>query len=362
VRNRHAGLLDVDHVRRLFDSGIVGLVAWDDSGAIHDANDKFLEIFGFERDELETGSLHWQALTSEESHPPGTADPTDREYRRKDGTQVFVRLRSANLDADPHEMLSVVVDISAQKLAEAERDALLECERRARAEAEAAVRARDEILAIVSHDLRNPLDSISMSASVIENTGSHRHPQVGIIRRAVTRMSRLIQDLLDVNQVASGRLVVTPAPVDLAVLMEEMRSTLQPQMLARHQQFTFEPPGAAAVVLADAHRICQVLANLVTNASKFTPEGGRITLRAFRVDDEMHVSVTDTGQGIDAHDLPHVFDRFWQARRVRRGGVGLGLPIAKGIIDAHGGRIWAESSPGVGTTFTFTLRLAHQRS
>ena len=366
-----AAMLDTDRLRRLFDSGIVGVVSWDITGAIDDANDEFLDIFGYTREDLETGRLDWDVLQPAESMPlraatgtraleRGTAGPIDSEYRRKDGTPVFVRLRSTGVDDDPTKVLSVVVDISAQKRAEAQRDALLACERRARAEAEAAVRAREEILAIVSHDLRNPLNSISLSATVLESAlhDAKVTPQVGIIIRAVARMSRLIQDLLDVSRITSGRLEVNPTPIELATLFEDVRMLLQPQLLQKDQHFECETPEAPAVVAVDPHRVAQVLANLVGNATKFTPEGGRIRLGARRVDGEMLVSVSDTGQGIDAQDLPNIFDRFWQAPRVRRGGVGLGLRIAKGIVDAHGGRLWAESSPGVGTTFFFTLPLS----
>lgn len=363
-------MFEGDRLRRFFDSGVVGLVWWERDGAIVDVNDKFLEMFGYSREDFEKGGLHWDMLTPRGSMPGDAGAVTrarasvralaeDGEYRRKDGTRVFVRLRSTTVDDDTARVLSVAVDISDQKRAEAERDALLECERRARAEAEAAVSAREEILAIVSHDLRNPLNSISISASALESVGAGGPlPQAGIIQRAVGRMSRLIQDLLDVSQITSGRLDVHPTAVELATLFEELRILLEPQLLQKHQQFACDCPDAGLIVRADPHRITQVLANLIGNAIKFTPEGGRVSLSARRDDGGVLVEVSDTGQGIDTQDLSNIFERFWQARRVRRGGVGLGLPIAKGIINAHGGRIWADSSPGVGTTFSFTLPLA----
>jgi PAS domain S-box-containing protein len=366
-------MFEGDRLRRFFDSGVVGLVWWDVDGAIVDANDKFLEMFGYTHEDLETGGLHWTMLTRGASIPTGAAAATrvhqsvetsaeDGEYQRKDGTRLFVRLRSTTFDDDTTKVLSVAVDISDQKRAEAERDALLECERHARAEAEAAVSAREEILAIVSHDLRNPLNSISISASVLETAGNGSPlPQVGIIHRAVGRMSRLIQDLLDVGQITSGRLEVQPTAIALATLFEEIHIVLQPQLLRKNLHFAYESPDATLVVLADGHRIMQVLSNLIGNAIKFTPEGGRVSLSARRDGDHVLVEVSDSGQGIDQQDLPNIFDRFWQARRVRRGGVGLGLPIAKGIVDAHGGQIRVQSSPGVGTTFSFTLPLATQR-
>jgi signal transduction histidine kinase len=185
-----------------------------------------------------------------------------------------------------------------------------------------------------------------------------RKAQVGIIRRAVAGMSRLIADLLDVTQATSGKLRVHPAPLEVAAICDDARLMFASLLEGKHQQFRCSVDPLAGPVLADRDRIAQVLANLVGNAHKFTPEGGRIEVRADAVEAAVRFTVSDTGPGLAAEDLPHVFDRFWQARRVRRGGVGLGLPITKGIIDAHGGRIWVESSAGVGTTFYFTLPLA----
>lgn len=228
--------------------------------------------------------------------------------------------------------------------------------RAAREEAEAAVRSRDDILAIVSHDLRNPLNTIAMSLSLLEMTHPQdgNDPQVGIMRRAIAQMNRLIQDLLDVNQIAAGGFVVRAQPVDVASLVQDVRA--QATVLTGQKNQRLELPDAGDVrVLADRDRVAQVLSNLVGNAAKFTPEGGRIRLSTEVREREVRFCVSDTGPGIDQQDLPHIFDRFWQVRRVRRGGVGLGLAISKGIVEAHGGRIWARSIPGIGSEFHFTL-------
>ena len=239
--------------------------------------------------------------------------------------------------------------------------AALEHEREARRLAEAAVRARDEILAIVSHDLRNPLGTVAMSIGLLElDIGpERRRAQVEVARRSIARMERLIQDLLDVNQIESGRLAIAPVPSDAAAMAQEALPGMQLHAAERDLTLDVGLPREPLSVMADPARIAQVLANLVGNAMKFTPAGGRIEVTLARDGDEACFCVRDTGPGVAEADLPHLFDRFWQARdRPRRGGVGLGLPIAKGIVEAHRGRIWAARLPGGGSRFCFTLPLA----
>lgn len=244
-----------------------------------------------------------------------------------------------------------------------ERELLVARARAARQEAEAAVRSRDDILAIVSHDLRNPLNTISMTLALLEMDLGHEQSraQAGIMRRAIAQMNRLIQDLLDVNQIAAGALVVRPEPAGVAELVADVRVQLAALALPKGQRLDL-PQAVDGLVMADRDRVAQVLSNLVGNATKFTPEGGRIVVTVEVLDEEVLFCVSDTGPGIELQDLPHIFDRFWQVRRVRRGGVGLGLAISKGIVEAHGGRIWARSRPGVGSEFHFTLPRARNPS
>jgi PAS domain S-box-containing protein len=347
---------------------------WDAHGRIHDANDRFLEMLGYERGDLEAGRLEWSSLTPaqyrerdraamERLERLGIARAEEREYVRRDGALVFARLHSTVLDEEPVRFISIVVDVSEQNKAAVEQRSLMERETQARAEAENAVRSRDDVLAIVSHDLRNPLNIIAMSAAVLDKPlpDDTRAAQVGIIRRAVAGMNRLIGDLLDVTQITSGKLRIEARPVRVSSICEDTHAVVVPLLAAKSQQFECVTPSADAWVLADRERISQVLSNLIGNAHKFTPEGGNIALRVEIADGFARFVVDDTGPGVSVHDLPHIFDRFWQARRVRRGGVGLGLPITKGIVDAHGGRIWAKSAAGIGSTFYFTLPLAPPR-
>ena len=226
-------------------------------------------------------------------------------------------------------------------------------------EAQQATRARDEMLSVVAHDLRNPLNTIVMSASslleLLPATPPLLRRNAEILRRAADRMNRLIQDLLEVRRIETARLVVEPREVAVSALVDEAMEMLRPLATAASTQLTADVPAELPRVLADAGRILQVLSNLVGNAIKFTPAGGSITVSAARAGDEIRLAIADTGPGIAADQLPHVFGRFWQANRGDRRGIGLGLAIAKGIVEAHGGRIWVESQVGSGSRFYFTL-------
>jgi signal transduction histidine kinase len=225
-----------------------------------------------------------------------------------------------------------------------------------------ATRTRDEVLAIVSHDLRNPLHAITLGAGqLLKQVGDDpsRHFEKRLIEgvvRAATRTKTLIQDLLDVSCVEAGELVVSPESCPVAELIQEAMAENLPMAAERSQSLTWTVAPGIAAVQADRKRILQVLGNLLSNAVKFTPAGGRIALRVTRHGDRVWFAVSDTGPGIPVADQAHIFDRFWQARHARRAGAGLGLSIARGIVAAHGGRLWVESTPGEGSTFLFDLQ------
>jgi len=193
---------------------------------------------------------------------------------------------------------------------------------------------------------------------MLENTPPERvqeRRQVEIVRRAADRMNRMIQDLLDVRRMESGRLTTDLKPESPAVLVNDTIDMLRPLATGSTIRLDTAIEPDLPLVLADAARIQQVLSNLVGNAVKFTPREGRITVCAESVEGEVRFSVIDTGPGIPAEQLPHIFGRFWQAKTSDRRGIGLGLAIAKGIVEAHNGRIWVESHVGLGSTFYFTL-------
>jgi signal transduction histidine kinase len=229
--------------------------------------------------------------------------------------------------------------------------------------AEQATRARDEMLGVVAHDLRNPLNTIAMGAGLLTEMIPETQPalrrQAEIMRRAADRMNRLIQDLLDVKRVEAGQLVLEPRAQSPAALVADAVELLRPLAAAASLKLESDVPADLPAVLADPPRVHQVLSNLVGNAIKFTPAGGCVVLRAELLADwEVRFAVVDTGPGIPPEQLPHVFGQFWQGKRGDLRGIGLGLAIARGIVEAHGGRIWVESQVGAGSTFYFTLPAA----
>ncbi len=229
-------------------------------------------------------------------------------------------------------------------------------------EAQQATKARDDVLAVVAHDLRNPLNTVTMAIGLmLENTPVERtqeRRQVEIVRRAADRMNRMIQDLLDVKRMESGRLAIDLRPEDVDVIINDMIEMLRPLAVGSSIALEAKVPEGLPPVLADSARIQQVLSNLVGNAVKFTPRDGRITVCAEQMEGEIRFGVIDTGPGIPPEQVPHIFGQFWQASSSDRRGIGLGLAIAKGIVEAHKGTIWVESHVGLGSTFYFTLPTA----
>jgi two-component system, chemotaxis family, sensor kinase Cph1 len=224
-----------------------------------------------------------------------------------------------------------------------------------------AVRARDEVLAVVAHDLRNPLWAIDLQAKeLLRGNGASAKPAsvregAALTLRAVARMTSLIDALLDLAAIEAGRLQLRVQPLAVRQTVEEALETLRPLAEAKALTVVAELDGAASM-LADRDRFYQVLSNLIGNAVKFTPAGGRITLRAVPRDGEVIFTVADTGPGIPPEELPHIFVRYSRTDRAeRRKGVGLGLFVVKGIVEMHGGRIHALSAPGEGAMFVFSL-------
>ena len=226
--------------------------------------------------------------------------------------------------------------------------------------AQRATKARDEILGAVSHDLRNPLAAISLCAHALKaGTTEDRDEIIDAIVESAGMMNRMIQDLLDVATIDSGHLRIDPSEQHLGTLVDRVLEMTRGAALERGISIRDDVPAALPVVTVDPTRFVQVLANLVGNAVKFTEAGGSVSITAQANGNEIMIAVTDTGVGIPAEHLPNIFDRHWHARRTARTlGTGLGLAIAKGIVEAHDGRIWVESEEGVGSTFMFTVPVA----
>lgn len=227
--------------------------------------------------------------------------------------------------------------------------------------AQRAAQARDDVLAIVSHDLRNPLHTIVLSASYLAEVFLNDLPeaalqQTQIIRRAVDRANRLIQDLLDVSRIEAGGFAVTAEPVAPDVLLADTCDAMTPTAAAARVQLVCRADDNLPDVMADRERLQQVFSNLIGNAVKFTPVGGSVDVTASASGPfNVRFAVRDTGQGISEDNLPHIFDRFWQARHATRTGAGLGLAIVRGIVEAHDGTIFAASELGKGTEIAFEL-------
>ncbi len=268
---------------------------------------------------------------------------------RKDGTSFPVQLIVSPM-MDAREVRGVVLTFTDMTEIRAAEAALRD-----------AVRARDEVLAVVSHDLRNPIGTITAAAELLAEVGMPPERQaehVEIIARAAHRINRLIQDLLDVATIESGRLSVRTKRVDLGELVEEVGSQMRLGADLEGVDLSVRVPAELPAVKADRDRILQVMSNLVGNGLKFTPSGGEVTVVAERAPGGVSVTVSDTGPGIEPEMKQHLFDRFWRGHGSGLRGAGLGLAIVKGILEAHGTRVDVETEVGRGSAFSFTLPTA----
>lgn len=273
------------------------------------------------------------------------AEDDARQGERADADEVLREQREANA-----RVLAALLPLERQKT---DRYLLTE-----RARADDAVAHRDNFLGIVTHDLRDLLSAIVLSAALLPDGGSEANGTKQRIQRYAARMNRLIGDLIDVASIDAGQLRVVPALANWSALIEEVAALFQPSASAQGVTLEIALVERTLAMRFDHDRMLQVLANLIANSLKFTPRGGRIRVEAERGSNELLCAVHDTGSGIPAHMLEAIFQRFWQVRSDDRRGVGLGLYITRCIVEAHRGRIWAESTEGVGTTLRFALPIA----
>ncbi len=231
---------------------------------------------------------------------------------------------------------------------------------------QAAVQARDDLVAVVSHDLRNPMTVISMLCGMMQKAfsseGAHTSRRISTaidtMQQATARMNTLLEDLLDTSKIDAGRYSITPQALVVGHIFEEAQALLSPLAHDKDISISFQADPDLRIH-ADPERLFQVLSNLVGNAIKFTPRMGTVGVHAKSVGDEIVFIVRDSGEGIPKEHLPHVFDRYWTMKEGNPTGTGLGLYITQGIVEAHGGQIVAESEPGQGSEFRFTVpRLA----
>jgi len=329
------------------------------------------EIFGYTAAEVLGQPLELLIPTRyrdqhEAAHLPHFAKAHNTSRRMGERSEVFGLRR--NGDEFPAEISISKVDVEGRWIYSAVvRDATerkrYEAALRERGdEALRATRARDEMLGVVAHDLRNPLSTVKMCASalaagassgVMQGTAADQVRELtGVIQTSAEWMERIIRDLLDVTALEAGRLSVHPVALPVEDVLDAVAAMYGPHAAEARIAMVVEAIGGPPPVRADVDRLLQAVGNLVSNAIRFTPAGGRVTVSARALDDAMvRFEVADTGTGIAPEQIPHLFDRFWQARAAIRAGAGLGLAIARGIAEAHGGRIDLHSVPGEGTRF-----------
>jgi PAS domain S-box-containing protein len=323
-------------------------------------------------------------VVSEETRRP-VSNPVERALRQnaivgligptmlisRDGGELPIADSAAPIrDASGRTLGAVLVfrDASAQRAAELaqlaqarEREALLERERDAREEAERANRLKDEFLATLSHELRTPLNAVLGWSHMLtrRQLSSEQQTQaLAAIHRNAQAQARLVDDVLDLSRIVTGRMALTSDPVDVSDVVRSTCDAFMPALLGKRQELRLDLQNGA-VITGDQHRLRQVVWNLLSNATKFTPDGGTISIRVKRTDDRIDLAITDTGQGIETAFLPFVFDRFRQADGTStrgHGGLGLGLALVRHIAEAHGGTASAWSAgPGKGATVRVSL-------
>lgn len=299
-----------------------------------------------------------------------TGEPCEDEYhyQRGDGTRTWVRVMGAPIKDRNGNLIAAVVaitDIDAEKQEQERREQILETERSARAEAERVGKMKDEFLATLSHELRTPLNAILGWSQIIRkgNIDAARMQQgLDTIQRNVRAQSQLIEDLLDMSRIISGKIRLNVQQVDIKSVIEAALETVRLSAEAKGVQLQTVFDQFIGVVSGDPARLQQIIWNLLANAIKFTPRNGKVQIVLERVDSRMEISVIDTGLGIKPEFLPHVFERFSQADGSitrKHGGLGLGLSIVRGLTELHGGTVRVKSDgEGMGATFTVSLPIA----
>ncbi len=366
--------------RRVFASNVVGMMFTDFSGQIIDANDRFLDLIGYSRADLEAGRINWAAMTPPEYvaadqqaiaqlQREGEMLPFEKEYQRPDGRRVAVLIGVALLSAQDGRCVCVVLDISDRKAAEA----ILH---RTNVELERATRLKDEFLASMSHELRTPLNAIlglteGLQEEVFGIVNERQLKALRTVEKSGTHLLALINDILDVAKIEAGKIELTYSSVAVEHLCSSSLAFVRQQALKQNIQLQTQIPPHLPDLYVDEIRLRQVLLNLLTNAVKFTPEGGTVTLSISRLPsgiypagtDYLRIAVTDTGIGIAPENIARLFQPFVQidsALNRQYAGTGLGLALVKQIVELHGGQVGLTSELGVGSCFTVDLPYAPQ--
>jgi PAS domain S-box-containing protein len=357
---------------RLAESGILGIIVCDLVGNILEANDGFLAMVGYTREELLSGSVRWAEMTPPEWEQldreavdqliaTGATRPWEKEYLRKDGSRVPILVGVAMLDET--KCVAFVLDITERKHLDELRVRSIELENENRRIQEAN-RLKSEFLANMSHELRTPLNSIIGFADILHDgevsPDSPQHRELlGDILQSGRHLLQLINDILDLAKIEAGKLDFYPEPMELAGAIAEVCSVLRQVAAGKGIRLEWEVDADVDRVVLDPSRLKQILYNYVSNALKFTGEGGRVGVRA-RTEDEQsfRLEVEDTGIGIAQADLSRLFVEFHQldsGAAKRHAGTGLGLALTKRIVEAQGGSVGVKSVLGAGSVFHAVL-------
>ncbi|HLO51616.1 MAG TPA: PAS domain S-box protein [Kamptonema sp.] len=361
-----------EKLKSFVDTASIGIIFGNIYGEITEANDEFLRIVGYTRDRLQRGELRWIDITPpeylpldaeriQEAQENGTCTPYEKEYILPDGSRVWVLVGFIVVGEQREETVAFILDLTDRKQ--------LEATLRQRAEELVqANRIKDEFLATLSHELRTPLNAMLGWTQLLRSRKFDEHrtaKALETIDRNTKSLATLIEDLLDVSRIITGKLRLNLRSVDLLSVVEAAIETIVPAAEAKSIQIIPLFSSQIERISGDSGRLQQVVWNLISNAIKFTPNGGRVTIALRKVGNETEegfsaeIEVSDTGQGISPEFLPYVFDRFSQADSTTTRlytGLGLGLAIVRHLVELHGGTVKADS-PGNGKGSIFTVRL-----
>lgn len=356
---------------RLVESNFIGIVVAD-RDKITNANKAFLTMIGYTREEMIAGEIRWRDITPPEYRDLderglrelaayGYSAPFEKEYYRKDGSRVSFLIGGTLLEREPFKFICFVLDLTDRKRLEQERQRLFR-EQEARKLAETANSMKDQFLAAFSHELRTPLNAIMGWSEIMRKKPFDQTlfaDALGAIHRNAEAQARLIDDILDVSRIIAGQLQLHIRPVELTQIADAAIDSIRPEAEAKGISIDKEFDSSMIVISGDPTRLQQVVWNLLSNAVKFTSNGGKVKVSVRRLEPKAEIVIRDTGEGISADFLPHVFERFRQADSSparSHSGLGLGLAIAYDLVELHGGTLTAES-PGEGQGSAFTVRL-----
>jgi PAS domain S-box-containing protein len=337
-------------LRRIVDSNMVGIMFYDESGRIFDANDAFLEIVGYSREDIASGTLLWGTISPKEYDSldkkarkeilrNGVCTPYEKEFIRKNETRIPVYIGAAKFENNENTGVAFVLDISERKRLE---------------------RQKDEFIGVATHELKTPVTSIKAYTQILQ----HRFMKEGDTRSSdmlskmdmqLNKLISLISDLLDVTKIEGGKLSFMKEEFVMDELVSELVEELQ--RTTAHHTITITG-NIQRSIIADRDRTGQVVTNLITNAIKYSPSSNKIVVHLKTVSDGVQVSVQDFGVGIPLEKQSKVFERFYRVSGPKEDtfpGLGLGLYISSEIIKRQGGKIWVESIEKEGSTFGFTL-------